>query len=229
MDIASEKNLAQLVLSMRDQFHIENFVETGTYTGITTCWASRHFHQVYTIERSERIFQATRESLMDLTNVEFFLGDSPVELKRVLQHIKTPALFWLDAHWSGGSTYGEGDECPLAGELEKINESQLNHFILIDDAHLFLSPPPSPHRADQWPDLASVIRLLETKDHPRHIIVWENVLIAVPQEGKSFMVTYCQAMNTRLWTRELDRSKRISQRILAKFSKWINEENSTLC
>ncbi len=69
-------------------------------------------------------------------------------------------LFGLYAHWSGGETYGEDDECPLLDELEIIFGYDKNYAILIDDARLFLAPPPHPHNIQAWPSLTDILRIL---------------------------------------------------------------------
>jgi hypothetical protein len=71
-------------------------------------------------------------------------GDSREELGPIIER-EDNILFWLDAHWSGGETYGESDQCPLIKELEVIfrYSKEKNFAILIDDVRLFLAPPPS--------------------------------------------------------------------------------------
>jgi len=69
-------------------------------------------------------------------------------------------LFWLDAHWSGGDTYGENDECPLMDELKIIFQYRKNYVILIDDARLFMAPPPKPHKIENWPSIKEIVNIL---------------------------------------------------------------------
>jgi hypothetical protein len=107
-------------------------------------------------------------------------------------------MFWLDAHWSGGETYGENDECPLLEELAIINVSPYEHIILIDDARLFLSPPPAPHRIEQWPDITTVINCLNCVSN-RYIIIIEDVIVAAPSKFKVILAQYGQDLNTKAW------------------------------
>ena len=64
-------------------------------------------------------------------------------------------LFWLDAHYSGGVTYGQQDECPLLDELtiifEKLSENK-DIMILVDDIRVFGVNP-------SYPSKASIIQL----------------------------------------------------------------------
>jgi hypothetical protein len=59
----------------------DTFVETGTYLGITTKVAARHFKKVYTIELNPDILNKTKQELSDFSNIEFFCGDSAEVLK----------------------------------------------------------------------------------------------------------------------------------------------------
>ena len=143
----------QLALKLKSLFGIQYFVETGTYIGNTVVWASKHFERVFTIEASEKLWKQTSQQYGSVRNIEFLHGNSADRMKDVVDLIEVPTLFWLDAHWSGGVTYGEGDECPLMDELKALNGSKFEKFILIDDAHLFLAPPPLPHRLEYWPSI----------------------------------------------------------------------------
>jgi hypothetical protein len=71
-------------------------------------------------------------------------------------------MFWLNGHWSGGQTYGENDECPLIEEIGEINMSTDTHFLFIDAARLFTSPPPLPHHIERWPSIDKVIEAVKS-------------------------------------------------------------------
>ena len=73
---------------------------------------------------------------------------------------KSNSLFWLDTHWCSSNSYGEEDQCPLMKEIEIINTSKADSIILIDDARLFLSPPPLPNSSHFYPGIAEVIEKL---------------------------------------------------------------------
>ncbi|WP_228056526.1 FkbM family methyltransferase [Microcoleus sp. LEGE 07076] len=125
-------------------------------------------------------------------------GHTKEQLKLVVPQLNEPALFWLDAHWMGGGTAGENDECPLLEELEIINNSECEHFILIDDARLFLSPPPSPHRIEQWPSLNEIIATLSAKTNT-YTVIFEDAIVSVPERAKSVLAQFCQNANTKAW------------------------------
>jgi hypothetical protein len=180
----------ELVARLVKECGATTFVETGTHKGNTSAWAATVFPKVVTIEGSEMWYQRTKERLAPLGNVSMLFGHSAEVLHEVVEQLTAPALFWLDAHWSGRQTAGATDQCPLLGEIAAINASSLNHLILIDDARLFLAPPEPPHDVDQWPDIGSIVAAL-TAAQSKHVIVFEDVIIAVPPAVKRSVQAYC--------------------------------------
>lgn len=151
------------------------FIETGTYQGDSARWAVSHFKTVYTIERSEELYREFSGPLTRL-GVRALLGDSRRVLPGLLQEIGDEGVVvWLDGHWSGGQTAGRGDECPLLGELSHF-ASRKNDIILIDDARLFLCPPPPPHDAAQWPTMTEIMAQFSTP----FVQVVGDIIVAVP-------------------------------------------------
>ena len=144
---------------LKNILKLDVFVEGGTYKGETAKNMSDTFRKVYTIEKSDVMFDIANEKLKDISNVTMLKGDTRVHLHSILEN-NDNILFWLDAHWSGGETYGKGDECPLLEELEIIFEYNKNYVVLIDDARLFLAPPPYPHDYKNWPSLTNILQVL---------------------------------------------------------------------
>ncbi|MGB7894786.1 MAG: FkbM family methyltransferase [Microcoleus sp.] len=188
----------QLMLVLKNEYNLPTFVETGTFQGSTSVWAAEHFQKVFTIEFAKHIYESTSSAYSHVKNIEFLWGHTKEQLKLVVPQLNDPALFWLDAHWMGGGTAGENDECPLLEELEIINNSECEHFILIDDARLFLSPPPSPHRIEQWPSLNEIIATLSAKTS-RYTVIFEDAIVSVPERAKSVVAQFCQDANTKAW------------------------------
>ncbi len=180
----------ELVARLTKEFGITTFVETGTHKGNTAEWASPFFQKVVTIEGSELWFQRTKERLAPFGNVEMLFGHSAQVLPEMVGKLTAPALFWLDAHWSGRQTAGADDQCPLLGEIAAINTSPLDHFVLIDDARLFLSPPEPPHNVDQWPSIAELLEALNA-GRPKYAVVFDDAIIAVPPAAKRLLQAYC--------------------------------------
>ncbi|OQZ04339.1 MAG: hypothetical protein B6D34_03935 [Candidatus Brocadia sp. UTAMX1] len=188
----------ELIYELKSAFGISRFIETGTFLGDTAHWASKIFEKVITIECSDSYYNQTIQKYGYINNIEFLYGDTKYKLSEILPNIGVPAIFWLDAHWCGGQSYGKGDECPLIQEIETINKSSYDNFIFIDDARLFMSPPPRPHLIDQWPDISMILNSLTSVNNGRYIVIIEDVIIAVPIFAKSIVARYCQQINTKL-------------------------------
>jgi hypothetical protein len=184
-----------LVLAIRQKFQSNCFVETGTYQGATAVWAGSVFPQVFTIEGSEELHAQALAKFSRFTNIQFLRGESPAVLKQIAPSIPDRAIYWLDAHWSGGITHGQESECPLLEEIRVIDSRPSNPFILIDDARLFLAPPPLPHKADQWPDIATIVETLRAKDKSRYIVIVEDLIIAVPAAARDLVIQYARQSN----------------------------------
>ncbi|OOG24427.1 hypothetical protein B1C78_08810 [Thioalkalivibrio denitrificans] len=125
------------------------------------------------------MYEESMRNLAGIANVQMLLGDTRTNLRTILQS-EDEILFWLDAHWSGGETYGEQDECPIIEELELILSSNLSKFaIMIDDARLFMAPPPAPHNYEVWPSLTDIMAVL-----PKNfdMIIWNDVIFLTPKE-----------------------------------------------
>lgn len=110
------------------------FIETGTYLGATLSQASAIFDRCYSVELSEELYSRAKSRFKAKKHVELLHGSSADLLPPLLRETGEPAVIWLDAHFSGGSTAGEGSD-PLQGELAALVEHRdMRHVILIDDA-----------------------------------------------------------------------------------------------
>lgn len=188
----------ETVLFLKKETKSECFIETGTYYGETTKWASNHFDKVYTIENSETIFKEVQPILSDFKNIESLFGHSKDVLTNIIGEINTNTIYWLDAHWCSGESYGKNDQCPLIEELEIINQQNAENSILIDDARLFLSPPPLPNDFKQYPNIDEIIRVLN-KNNNRFVAVFEDVIIAIPIKYKNEVQSFLQKLATKNW------------------------------
>ncbi|OGQ94630.1 MAG: hypothetical protein A2521_06310 [Deltaproteobacteria bacterium RIFOXYD12_FULL_57_12] len=172
--------LAKLAENLSVQLGIQDFVETGTYLGGSLEWGSRTFERVTTIELRQDYHAAARARLTHLTNVDFRLGDSALELKSVCETIKGPTLFWLDAH-AGAGFFGQDDICPLLTELEIITCRKKDDVIFVDDVRAFLAPPPPPFDYSKWPTLDEVMRVV-LRRNTTHTVVINDTLIIAPRK-----------------------------------------------
>jgi hypothetical protein len=181
-----------------DKYNVDTFVETGTFHGDTAVWASQKFKSVKTVEFSKEIYDATTAKHGAVPNIEFLFGDSRDHIKNLAATLKQPALFWLDAHWCGVNSYGKEDQCPLIDELTFLMDSGVDHFILIDDARLFESPPPLPNSTKYYPDLYQILSTLH-KDKKRYTCIFEDVIISVPGFAREQFVEFMQVKSTKGW------------------------------
>lgn len=156
-----------LALALKDAINANVFIETGTYKGNTSVWASRHFLKVFTIEFDKERYQKTfirLSNMIHTSNVRMLQGNSKDKLKEVLDKINEPVIFWLDAHGLGKleETTTLEDEIPLMKELDVIkewhNRTKQQCVILIDDARLFLNPPPieKGYHPEYWPSAGDI-------------------------------------------------------------------------
>lgn len=179
-----------LVSRLKDAYNLKVFIETGTFLGDTARWASEHFKRVITVEVSEVMYQKATSRTHNTENIEFHLGSSRQKLREIVPKLDSPAIFWLDAHWCSWKTGGKDDECPLLEELEIINASPHEHFILIDDARLFLTPPPPPHNPSHWPNIGQVEDVLNIPNRKRFVDIYDDVIYAVPNKASKDILTF---------------------------------------
>jgi hypothetical protein len=192
----------QLIDALLHRFEIPNFVETGTYNGETAAWAGERFERVVTVELSPELHAQAELRLAAHASVEARLGRSRDVLAEVVPGLQGPALFWLDAHWSGDQTSGERDQCPLLDELAIVRRHANAQYVLIDDARMFMTPAPPPNDPDQWPSLREVLGRLSGDDLAEPVVV-EDVVIAVPPAAASTLAEHCIAANARAWDEHL--------------------------
>ncbi|MHA2063975.1 MAG: hypothetical protein ACXABY_06275 [Candidatus Thorarchaeota archaeon] len=117
------------------------FVETGTYKGnmVKAMLKSKLFDQIHTVDIFHDRVVAARKKFSSFTKVKCWSGDSATVLPAILDEIHQPALFWLDAHHSGGRIARTKGliETPVLDELTNILKHPYDHIILIDDANYY--------------------------------------------------------------------------------------------
>lgn len=195
MGIITSGPPTELVLRLKEEFSISDFVETGTFSGGTSTWAASHFEQVTTIENSRKIYEQTVARHGHIPNIKFLMGNSKDLLESVVTTLETPAIFWLDSHWCGGDSYGEQEQCPLLEEIAILNASPVNHFLLIDDARLFTSPPPRPHQVEDRPPIDQVIQNIKAGPHDKYIVIIQDVILVVPRSARNLVAHWSQEVN----------------------------------
>ena len=204
---------------LKEKMNLDVFVEGGTYKGYTAEKMSENFKKVFTIEKSEVMFDVARSNLKTIKNIIMLKGDTRDHLHTILEK-NNNILFWLDAHWSGGMTYGEEDECPLLEELEIIFKYNKNYVILIDDARLFLAPPPSPHKIGKWPSLKNILQVLPSN---WELIEFEDVIYLFPNQINEDFKNFIQEIVTEKWNKYGKSNRERILKVLYKiYQKFLN-------
>jgi hypothetical protein len=118
----------------------DTFVETGTYLGETTAAMAKVYRHVHTVEIDDQLYQKASQRFKDASSVSCYHGDSALVLPRILEQLKSPAVFWLDGHYSGPKTGKSSKyDTPILRELAIIfQHNRRDHMILIDDARYFI-------------------------------------------------------------------------------------------
>jgi len=165
-----------LIVRLKRQFGLAYFVETGTSSGETAELGAIAFERAWTIELFAGRLAKARERLAEYPNARILVGDSPTVLQALLPDLDKPTFFWLDAHYSGGPDVPRV-ECPLLEELRILGGFAENYAIVIDDARLFVSPPPVPHNASQWPTMGAIA---EARPAGSYLAVIGDTLVITP-------------------------------------------------
>lgn len=173
----------QLARDLRDRFGLLRAIETGTYKGGSARILASIFPEVVTIELDPTLHARAVDRLAGIPAIMAVQGSSRDRLAPLVDPVR-PTLYWLDGHWSGGVTAGEEDECPVLDELAAIAGGHPDDCILIDDARLFVEPPPPPHKPEQWPSLDEIEAAIRTARPDHHVAVVHDIVVAVPQQAE---------------------------------------------
>lgn len=175
----------ELILKLQKEGDYKRFIETGTFYGETTKWAAAYFKNVITLEASEEIFK--KLNFNEFPNVTSVFGDSSRKLSEFLGE---SAIIYLDAHTSTNESF---DSNPLIQELRLINDSAANHCIIVDDARYCTSAWDS----FSYGELVDLIPLLGT--HNRYVVIFDDMIIAVPRKFKELVDNYIHKKAARYW------------------------------
>jgi len=115
-------------------YHIENFVETGTYKCDTTMLAAKNFKKVFTTEIVKKLYEDAQKIAHEFNNISFLFGDSVELLNIIMPQITEGSIFFLDAHQSGPDTGNNNKQLvPLIEEINTILSYKLGPSIFILD------------------------------------------------------------------------------------------------
>jgi hypothetical protein len=160
------------VLTYRKHFGLDVLIETGTYRGEMVRAVSSAFKEIYSIELSYELYQNAKRLFASLPHIHVLHGDSSKVLPDLLEHIRQPCLFWLDAHYSGKETALADRDTPIMSELSCILSHAVNqHVILIDDTRCF-------NGQSDYPSLDE-LREYVLKYHPEWIFRVQDDIIRI--------------------------------------------------
>jgi hypothetical protein len=149
------------------------FVETGTCEGRTTRQMAQLFAHCFTVELDPTLQARALDNFAGLQNITAILGDSAAVLPTFLAQVKEPAVFWLDAHDSGGVTARGTEDTPIARELALVFAHPVqNHLILIDDARTFCG-------VFGYPSIRKLERFVREKS-PYYLHINNDIIVIYP-------------------------------------------------
>jgi glycosyltransferase involved in cell wall biosynthesis len=173
----------RLVECLKEALPFSIFVETGTFKGDTVASMTPLFDQLITVEISKPLWKKATVRFEGESKVKVHLGNSPEELSKIRLLLgDASTLFWLDAHWCvAENTVGDESQCPLLEEISAIDRLGDTSVVLIDDARLFLAPPPEPHDVTQWPSFAQIVTALRRLSDQHELMVINDVIAFYPK------------------------------------------------
>jgi len=122
----------ELSIDIVNDFKPDYAIETGTYFGTSTIYLSGLVKEfTYTVEINEKYARIAKkrfeQNYSDL-KIECILGDSKVEVRKILNTIPSQNLnviAYLDAHWIG--------KVPTSTEIEELYNWGSNWVAIVDD------------------------------------------------------------------------------------------------
>lgn len=183
-----------LVQALSNGFQLDVLVETGTFEGDTVASLQAFFREIYSVELAPYYFEKARARFADQTHISIALGHSAAYLKQLVPTLATRSvLYYLDAHWCVASnTAGDKSQCPLLQEIGAIARFGETSVIVIDDARLFLAPPPAPHDISQWPSFDEIVTALRRLSARHELMVVNDVIVFFPPAARDSIHSYAR-------------------------------------
>ena len=152
-----------LVKDFQRRFGLRVFVETGTFAGEMINAVLGRFDRIFSIELDDQWYAKAVGRFAARRDVTLLHGDSSTRLREVLAGLQEPALFWLDAHYSGPVTARGPLDSPIVQELDAIAAHPVRgHVVLIDDMRDF-------NGSGGYPDAGALAAELRER-HPGDVV-----------------------------------------------------------
>jgi len=160
----------KVIQAYQKKYGYSIFVETGTYRGDMVEAQKGYFKNIISIELGSLLFEKAKKRFKNDNNVEIVHGDSGKILMKILKEINDPIIFWLDGHYSGGTTAMGDKVCPIFEELNAIlSTKKLNHVILIDDARLFTGEK-------EYPAIDQLTEYIKSKNNQYQVSIENDII-----------------------------------------------------
>jgi hypothetical protein len=181
-----------LVMALRKELPLTTFLETGTFHGDTLIEMAPRFEKLHSVELSKELWEESSKRLESFKHVSISLDDSPNFIEKLKTSLQNDSvLYWLDAHWCiSDNTAGEDSQCPLVNEIQALEKLNNSSVIVIDDARLFLAPPPEPHEISHWPLFEQVNNALRALSDEHEITIVNDTIAFYPKQCRAAMIEY---------------------------------------
>lgn len=168
-------------LAIRDyqqRYAIRTLVETGTYRGDMVEAQKRHFEKIISIELGVDLSKKAVKRFKSDKHVLIVQGDSGKVLPRIMPTIESPAIFWLDGHYSAGITAKGEKDCPIFAELDAIfHDKKHDHVLLVDDARCF-------NGEGDYPTIDELAGYVKNKDENYKLEVKDDIICFTVEGGR---------------------------------------------
>ncbi|MEA2235596.1 MAG: hypothetical protein QOC81_320 [Thermoanaerobaculia bacterium] len=164
----------RVVRDYASRYGARTLVETGTYLGDMIAAMARSFETLHSIELSEEFYAKARARFARRPHIHLHHGDSASELPGIVAGLSGRALFWLDAHYSGGATARGTIDTPIAQELREIfRRNAPGHVLLVDDARSF-------NGTADYPTIDGVREIVASLDPHYSVEVVDDIIRITP-------------------------------------------------
>jgi hypothetical protein len=215
----------RLVEFFRRELPLARFVETGTFRGETLRLAAQQFAECHSVELSPELYQAAAAAFAGNLAVRLHLGPSPQYLtENAAAFAASPTFFWLDAHWcSAEATAGADSQSPLLEEIAALGSLHPQSVLLIDDARLYLCPPPLPHRFTDWPAFHDIVRGLFALSDQHRLMVFNDVICFHPVTVDAALAKFVH-QNGADWLEIAGQARRYRRRRERGLFRWLRRK-----